>query len=135
MKAVFKRFSGRIGMLGPVLFWGTLWGIWEATAGHILHLTHVPGLPGLVMIPVAFFFMSKAFVGSGRYESVVLTACVAAGIKMFDMFIPGQSLQAVVNPAQAILLESLVVTGIYVFLGSLGAGDLVLGDGRKKPRG
>ena len=101
----------------PALFWGSLWGIWEATAGQLVHLVRIPGLPGFIMFPAAFFFMSRAFARSGRAESIFLAACVAAGIKLFDLFIPGELVQAVVNPAQAILLESLAVTGFYSFFG------------------
>lgn len=104
-------------LLRAVFFWGSLWGIWEATAGHLVHLVKIPGLPGLIMFPAAFFFMSRAFAQSGRTKSIFLAACVAAGIKLFDFFIPGQLVQAVVNPALAILLEAPAVTGFYAFLG------------------
>lgn len=99
-----------------ILLWGSLWGIWEATAGHFVHLIKIPGLPGFIMFPAAFFFMSRAFARSGRIESIFLAGCIAAGIKLFDLFIPGQLVQAAVNPAQAILLEALAVTGFYEFL-------------------
>ena len=135
MRAVFGRSSSRAGGLGPVLFWGSLWGIWEATVGHIIHLTRVPGLPGFIMFPSAFYFMSKAFIRSERYQSIFLTACVAAGLKLFDIFIPGQSIQAVINPAQAILLESLVVTGFYCFLQRFNASVLISSGKKRTPRG
>ena len=135
MKIMFERSLSRAGGLGPVFLWGSLWGIWEATAGHVIHLTRVPGLPGFIMFPAAFFFMSRAFVRSGRYHSIFLTACVAAGIKLFDIFIPGQNIQAVVNPAQAILLESLVVTGFYYVLERFGAGGFIFNRRNRAPRG
>jgi hypothetical protein len=135
MKAVFERFSTRPGRSGAVLFWGSLWGIWEATAGHVFHLIHVPGLPGFVMFPVAFYFMSRAFVRSGRYDSIFLTALVAAGIKLFDFFIPGQNIQAVVNPARAILLESLAVAGFYSLWSHLSFFNTILDKKRSSLRG
>jgi hypothetical protein len=135
MKVVFGRSSCRAGGLGAVLFWGSLWGIWEATAGYVIHLTHVPGLPGFIIFPAAFYFMSRAFIRSGRYGAIFLAACVAAGLKMFDIFIPGQNLQAVINPAQAILLESLAVTGFYCFLQRFDASLLILSGRKRTPRG
>ena len=134
MKILFERSSSRAGGLGPVFLWGSLWGIWEATAGHVVHLTHVPGLPGFIMVPAAFYFMSRAFVRSGRYQSIFLAACVAACLKLFDVFIPGQNIQAVINPAQAILLESLVVTGFYYVLERFGAGGLIFDRRNRAPR-
>jgi len=135
MKAVFERFSTRPGRLGTVLLWGSLWGIWEATAGHIIHLTRVPGLPGFIMFPAAFYFMSRVFVLSGRYQSIVLAACLAAGLKLFDIFIPGQTIQAVINPARAILLESLAVAGFYYCLERFNAGSLISAERKQSPRG
>jgi len=105
--------------LKAVFFWGALWGIWEATAGHAAHFIRVPGLPGSIMFPAAFFFMSRAFLRSGHLTSIFMAACIAASIKFLDAFIPGQNIQAVVNPAQAILLESLAVAGFYAFFGRL----------------
>ncbi|MCX6572937.1 MAG: hypothetical protein NTX99_02995 [Candidatus Aminicenantes bacterium] len=40
-------------MLARALFWGSVWGLAEATPWHLLHLARVPVLPGLVMVPVA----------------------------------------------------------------------------------
>lgn len=40
-------------MFATALFWGSVWGLAEATLGHLLHLARVPGLPGLAMVPVA----------------------------------------------------------------------------------
>ena len=115
------RNRSETALLRAVLFWGSLWGIWEATAGQLIHLVKIPGLPGFIMFPAAFFFMSRAFTRSGRAESIFPAACVAAAIKLLDLFIPGELVQAAVNPAQAILLEALAVTGCYAFLGRFAA--------------
>jgi hypothetical protein len=37
--------------LTTALLWGSVWGLGEATLGHLLHLLRVPSLPGLVMVP------------------------------------------------------------------------------------
>lgn len=113
--------------LAAAFLWGSLWGLWEATAGYLAHLTHIPGLPGFIMAPAALYFMSRAFAEAGKIGSVFLTACVAAGLKLLDIFIPGRTLQAVINPALAILLESLAVAGFYALLGSMGLTGPVFG--------
>ncbi len=112
--------NGRADALRSALFWGSLWGIWEATIGHLIHLIRIPGLPGVIMFPAAFYFMSRAFAASGKPASIFLTACVAASIKLLNLFFPGRDVFSVLNPAQAILLESLAVIGIFSFLRTAG---------------
>lgn len=92
------------------LLWGSLWGLAEATGGHLLHWLHIPGLAGFLMFPVGFFFMVKAYMSTRRLSSVFIIALVAAHIKLLDLFIPSPSFFAVVNPAAAIICESLAVT-------------------------
>ncbi|MDP2913846.1 MAG: DmsC/YnfH family molybdoenzyme membrane anchor subunit [Candidatus Aminicenantes bacterium] len=91
-----ERSRASTALFRAAFFWGLLWGIWEATAGHLVHLVKIPGLSGFIMFPAAFFFMSRAFARSERAESIFLAACVAASIKLFDLFIPGELLQAAV---------------------------------------
>jgi hypothetical protein len=97
-------------MLVTALFWGSVWGLGEATLGHFLHLVHIPGLPGLVMVPFAVLVMGRAAARSRSATAVFLTGVVAAGFKFLDLLIPGTGFIAVINPAQAILLEALAAT-------------------------
>jgi len=97
-----------------VLYCGALWGLAEATAGHILHLLRIPGLAGFIMFPVGLFLMSRAFSRSGRFLAVFLTSWIAAGIKLADLVLPGSDVLAVWNPVQAILLEGLAAAGILL---------------------
>ena len=73
------------------------------------------------MLPAAIAFMGRAFAASGREETIFLTGCAAAALKLLDVLAPGRSLAAVVNPAQFILLEALAVTGARAALGAAGA--------------
>jgi len=111
MKPVNARWSARLDILAPALFWGSVWGLWEATAGHAVHLLRFPGLAGAVMLPAAVLFMSRAFAASGREETIFLAGCTAAGLKLLDLLIPGHDLLSILNPAQFILLEALAVAG------------------------
>jgi len=99
-----------------VLYCGALWGLAEATAGHVLHLLRIPGLAGFIMFPVGFFLMSRAFSRSGRFLAVFLTSWIAAGIKLADLVLPGADFLAVWNPVQAILLEGLAAAGLILVL-------------------
>lgn len=110
------------------LFWGSLWGVAEATLGHLLHLAGFPGLAGMVMFPLGLFFMTRSFSVSGHRMTIVFTALVACSIKLFDLFFPVLTPFVVLNPAIAILFESLAVvlflpgkirSGYPVRLGSL----------------
>jgi hypothetical protein len=94
-----------------ILFWGSVWGLTEATLGYLIHLAAlpIPGLPGLLMFPVAFFFMKKAYDAGGKMWAVFYAAAVAAAIKLTDLFLPGLTPIFVVNPAVAIILEGLAV--------------------------
>lgn len=111
------RWETRLGLLGTAAWYGSLWGLAEAVLGHLLHLLRVPGLPGLVMVPVAVAIMGRTAVRSGRAGAVFLAGVVAASFKFLDLFVPGTDLTALAHPVQAILLEALggaVWTGILV---------------------
>ena len=97
------------------LFWGSLWGLAEATLGHILHWIPIPGIAGYVMFPIGMFFLVQAFRHSGKLSIIFLTALVAANIKLIDLFLPAQNPFAVINPAVAMLCESLAV-GLFFSL-------------------
>jgi hypothetical protein len=94
-------------MPAAALLWGSVWGLGEATLGHLLHLARVPGLPGLVMASLAVWAMGRTAARTGSAGAVLLTGAVAASFKLLDLLAPGTDLAAVVTPVQAILLEAL----------------------------
>jgi len=95
------------GLLATALVYGAAWGLAEATLGHILHLARVPGLPGLVMVPIAVAIMGRVAALSRSAAAVFLAAAVAASFKLLDLLVPGTDFLALVHPVQAILLEAL----------------------------
>ena len=109
-----KSLSSRIFIIA--LFWGSLWGITEATLGHVLHMLRIPGLAGFVMMPLGVFFMLKAFQTSGKPSGILLTSICAAGFKLSNLLFPGIDPAAAFNPALAILAESLAVFAVISFL-------------------
>jgi hypothetical protein len=113
MGIVNERKPAAASGITAALACGALWGSAEATLGHLLHLARIPGLAGFIMFPVALFFLTRAYGSTGRLGVLPATAAVAASVKLVDAFFPGADLQAVLNPAQAILLEGLAVTLFY----------------------
>lgn len=101
-----------------IIFWGSIWGFSEATLGYLIHLAAlpIPGLPGFLMFPLAFFFMKKAYDASRETWAISCTALVAAAIKLTDLLLPGLPPIFVVNPAVAIILEGLAVSAVFHYL-------------------
>jgi hypothetical protein len=107
MNGMDTRGGRRAGLAGTALFFGAVWGLAEASLGHLLHLLRVPGLPGLVMVPIAVLIMARAAARSRNAAAVFLAGAVAASLKLFDLLVPGTDLLALSRPIQAILLEAL----------------------------
>jgi hypothetical protein len=91
-----------------ILLFGALWGICEASIGHLLHfLPH--GLSGMVMVPIGFYFMYTAYKKSEKRSTIIMVGLLAASIKLIDLLLPSLSPMAVINPAMSIMIESLLV--------------------------
>ncbi|MBD3414550.1 MAG: hypothetical protein GF421_08990 [Candidatus Aminicenantes bacterium] len=97
------------------LLWGIAWGITEATLGHLLHAVKIPGLAGFIMFPVAVFFMLRVYFATNRMSLILWTSCMAAGFKALDIFIIPFDVLSALNPALAILSESLALVLFLAF--------------------
>ena len=100
-----------------IVYWGSLWGIAEATLGYVLHMAAIqlPGVPGFVMFPIAFYFMRKAYLSTGKPGAVFQVALVAALIKCCDFLITGNIPIRILNPALSIVLEGLAVALVFAY--------------------
>jgi hypothetical protein len=78
------------------------------------------------MLPFGIYAMSRVLARSRRADTVFLTGVVAAGFKLLDLLFPGVDSTAVVNPAQAIILESLAVAGYASFSRVFGSSDCAM---------
>ncbi len=96
--------------LQTIVFLGALWGICEATIGHLLHFLHC-GFSGMVMFPIGFYFMYYAFKQTGDDKAILITGFIAAAIKLFGFLLPARTPMSILNPAMSIVLESLIVFG------------------------
>ena len=108
-----KRDSLNTSMV--ILFLGALWGLAEATLGYVLHLIPVPGIAGMVMFPIGFYFMLKAYNSTGKIGSIFGVSAIAAGIKLVDLLLPIMPSKAL-NPAMSILLEGAFVMGFVLIV-------------------
>jgi hypothetical protein len=94
-----------------ILFWGSCWGLLEVTLGYVIHrfAIAIPGLPGFVMFPAAFWLIQKAVDSSGRKDIILKMTVIAASLKLLDFLIPGSDPIRIINPALSILMEGLAV--------------------------
>ena len=101
-----------------ILFWGSVWGITEATMGYVLHLLSmtIPGLPGLLMFPIAFIYMQKVYKATETVSSIVYISGIAASIKLSDLLFRSLPSIYVINPALSLLLEGISVAIVILFV-------------------
>lgn len=97
-----------------ILFWGSIWGIIEATLGWVLHATSLHHGTSNILFAFGIFCMLSASARSGKSSAVMLTAVVASVIKLADFLLPGVE-GGVLHPAMYILLEGALVAVISQF--------------------
>ncbi len=100
-------------VLVNIVIWGAIWGIFEATVGHLLHLVSF-GYARLIWYPVACFFMTNVYRKTGRLSSVFFVGLLCAAVKMLNLFLPGR-IDKVINPAVSIIFEAASLAAV-VFL-------------------
>ena len=103
-----------------IVVWGSIWGIFEATAGYLLHLLPF-NFGWIVWYPAACFFMVSAYRKSGNASSVIYVALLCASIKLLNLLLPIR-IDKVINPSVSIVLESI---SMYLAI-------KILGEGQKK---
>lgn len=94
------------------LFFGSLWGIFEATLGYLLHLIPIP-ISGMIMFPIGVFFMKRAEKATGKSNSIFIVSLIAAVIKSVNFLMPNPNVFKVINPILMIITQGLLV---YVLL-------------------
>lgn len=95
-----------------ILFWGSIWGLMEATLGYVLHglAIALPGLPGFILFPVAVWIMRQAIDSTGRKDIVLQMSVIAASLKLMDFLVIGNDPIRILNPALSILMEGAAVS-------------------------
>jgi len=103
-------------IVGRILVWGAAWGLAESTLGYILHFIPIPGLAGMVMGPLGFFFMGRAYRETGQPTAILSVSAVTAILKLSNLVLPGRGPVMTLRPVTAILIEGLAVTALYAAL-------------------
>ncbi len=94
-----------------ILFFGAIWGILEATLGHVLQFLP-PLVSGSVMFPIAASLMYLAYNNTKSRSSMIYVAAIAATIKAINFFMPGLPPIKTYNPMIAIMLQSVAMVVI-----------------------
>lgn len=100
--------------LCKIVIVGALWGIFEATAGYALHVSGIK-IGSFIWFPVAYYFCHRVYSSTQSYPAVMLTAFIAAAIKLVNLFFPGR-IDMVINPAVSIVLEAMAVVLVYKYV-------------------
>jgi len=90
-----------------IVLLGVAWGVFEATAGFLLHLLPF-SIGAYVWFPAAYWFLSRAYHKTGRKRAVIFVALIAAGLKLLNLFSQVR-IDYVINPAVSIVLEALAM--------------------------
>jgi len=103
-------------LLGILVF-GSIWGLLEATLGGFLNLIIFPN-KGAIMAGIGVAVMAAALAIYRKPSMLLGIGIVAASFKWFNawlLFVPLNAIQ-VVNPAMAIVFESLAFGLVAIFL-------------------
>lgn len=120
LKAFFEERRSFFKLASSVVFWGSLWGLVEATIGYLLHLVRLQGYRGVTsffLFPMACYYMNRVRRETSKREPIIYMAVLAAAIKLLDFLIPGHDPIRVLFPAMAIVLEGLAVYGAFILAG------------------
>ena len=105
--------NNKIKLLVQIIFFGAIWGIFEATIGHYIH--YLPALiSGSIMFPIASLILYQAYQKTNSKVALLYIAFVAVAIKSIDFLLPlpyGNPFK-VINPMIAIIVEALLVYAV-----------------------
>jgi hypothetical protein len=96
--------------VSAIIFCGALWGLEEATLGHLLHITTL-NIGWLLWFPLAYFFMSMVYKQTGKLNSILYTSIIVGAIKLVDLFMT-TNLVIIVCPALSIVSEGISLFAI-----------------------
>jgi len=100
-----------------ILLFGSIWGVLEATLGGFLHMIIFPN-KGAIMAGIGVAIMSSALAIYKKPSMLPGIGIVAASFKLLDVwlfFLPITSIH-IINPAMAIIFESLAFSLVAVFV-------------------
>lgn len=109
-------WQGAIHILIGILVFGSIWGFLEATLGGFLHLIIFPN-KGAIMAGIGVATMASALAIYKKPGILLGIGIIAASFKLLDVWffaLPVASIH-IINPAMAIIFESLAFSLVAVF--------------------
>jgi len=112
-----SKQQGLVHLVIGILVFGSIWGFLEATLGGFLHMIIFPN-KGAIMGGIGIAIMASALAIYKKPSMLLGIGIVAASFKLLDVWIfslPVTSIH-IVNPAMAIIFESLAFSLVAVFV-------------------
>lgn len=108
------------------IFFGSLWGLSEATIGYALHFFMIP-ITGFIMFPVGYYFLRQTYKQTDSIGSIFLAGLVTASIKLTNFYFPFIDPLRIIHPAIAIILETVAVLALcnYVRKKKMGFAEIL----------
>jgi len=109
--------QGAIHIVIGILVFGSIWGFLEATLGGFLHLIIFPN-KGAIMAGIGVATMASALAIYKKPGMLLGIGIIAASFKLLDVWLfalPVASIH-IINPAMAIIFESLAFSLVAVFV-------------------
>ncbi len=98
----------KITVLSAIIFYGSMWGILEATIGYLLHFLPI-FIAGTILFPIVSLILYKTYQTTKSSSSLLYVGMIAAAIKALNFFLPYGSPFKIINPMISIILEALLV--------------------------
>lgn len=101
--------------LAFILYFGSIWGILEASLGYALHSVTIL-ISGSIMFPIAAVILVRAYKERPSRLDLVWIGMIAAIIKSSNFFLPQLSIWKTINPMISIVVEALMVIAVISLL-------------------
>ncbi|MFC2048312.1 hypothetical protein ACFLSK_02640 [Chloroflexota bacterium] len=122
--------QGIVHLIIGILVFGSIWGFLEATLGGFLHMIIFPN-KGAIMSSIGVAIMGLALAIYKKPSMMLGIGIVAASFKLLDVWLfalPVASIH-IINPAMAIIFESLAFSLVAVFVMNRIAKNALVGIG------
>lgn len=94
--------------ISKIVFFGSLWGLIEATIGYALHV--LPALiAGSLIFPIVMFILYRTYKSLSDRKAVLFVGLIAIMIKATNLLLPFLPAPKTINPMISMALQSLLV--------------------------
>lgn len=100
--------KNKLALISAIIFFGSIWGILEATLGYVLHFLPIY-IAGTILFPIVSLILYKAYQMTKSSSALLIVGILAASIKALNFFLPYGSPFKIINPMLSIIFEALLV--------------------------